>query len=124
MKHFKPSEFMAYEKISAELLFLIDDIREASGYKIRINSDWRPNGSGYHPIGLALDFCWPEQKINSLEQYCLLREFRQIGGLGYYPDWHTPGWHIDLRSGFAQWVRLDGDYFYGWHAMARAIGVL
>ena len=39
----------------------------------------------------------------------------RLGGIGLYPDWNVPGFHIDLRpqnhqSFGARWFRLEGEY--------------
>jgi uncharacterized protein YcbK (DUF882 family) len=31
-------------------------------------------------------------------------------GLGIYPDWNTPGFHLDIRGYSARWGRINGEY--------------
>jgi hypothetical protein len=34
----------------------------------------------------------------------------EICGLGIYPDWAHPGFHLDLRGYKARWGRVEGSY--------------
>lgn len=50
MKYFKESEFNGFEMMDEKLLSMLDELREAYGYPIKITSDYR---SPDHPIEAA-----------------------------------------------------------------------
>jgi hypothetical protein len=60
-----------------------------------------------------------------MEQFAILSSFRRIGGLGWYPKWITPGWHVDLRLGDERlcWVRNAKGTFYGCQDLVRALTI-
>lgn len=125
VRHFNVGEFgPRAELVHPTLVHIMDELRERSGWAIRINVAWAEKGhseKSYHYTGQAIDFAF--LRGSSLEQYCFLREFREIGGIGFYPEWNTPGWHIDLRSGFLQWVRHYGIYTYGPQLMSKFLNM-
>ena len=125
VRHFNVGEFgPRAELVHPTLVHIMDELRERSGWAIRINVAWAEKGhseKSYHYAGQAIDFAF--LRGSSLEQYCFLREFREIGGIGFYPEWNTPGWHIDLRSGFLQWVRHYGIYTYGPQLMSKFLNM-
>ena len=122
-KHFSPEEFGPRpDRVAAELFVLMDKIRAAAGCGIVIHCSWSESGHAersYHYTGQACDFHF--RGLSYLTQYALLREFREIGGLGFYPEWSAVGWHVDLRSGFLQWVCRNNVYQYGWKTMAKEL---
>lgn len=125
VRHFKEGEFgPRADLVAPELIIILDEVRERAGVPLRINCAWAHAGhseKSYHYTGQAVDMSIAGG--TPMEQYCLLREFRQLGGIGYYPEWNTPGWHIDLRSGFLQWVQMNGAYIYGHSFMAKVLGM-
>jgi len=50
MKYFEESEFNGFEMMDEKLLSMLDELREAYGYPIKITSDYR---SPEHPIEAA-----------------------------------------------------------------------
>ena len=125
VRHFNVGEFgPRADLVDPTLVHIMDELRERSGWAIRINVAWAEKGhskKSYHYTGQAIDFAFLGG--SSLEQYCFMREFREIGGIGFYPEWNTPGWHIDLRSGFLQWVHHYGTYTYGPQLMSRFLNM-
>ena len=121
IKHFRREEFKKDpDKISPQLVKLMDGIREVSGFPIVIHVAWDDSGhapNSYHYKGLAVDFHWVASldRFPYLEQFLLLSQFREIGGIGFYPHWNHPGWHIDLRPSTYRmlWFRdAKGKYHY------------
>ncbi len=126
VKHFKPEEFNEPQKIDPSLIYLIDKIRDGYGCPIRINASYATTGhspNSYHYKGLALDFVFLENKPDYLRQFIYLSRFLAIGGLGFYLDWHMPGWHIDLRKvrKRVMWFRRNGVYCYDYKYFVKAL---
>jgi hypothetical protein len=71
---------------------------------IHINAGYALTGhvpTGYHPKGMAIDFS--VQGAGYLECLRTLIDITDggeylFGGIGAYPDWHTPGFHGDIRQ--------------------------
>jgi len=107
LRYFQEDEFMpGAEKSSKEIRFLIDDIRQASTDIAKDKKDvsciihccWAAKGhsaKSYHYTGQAIDF--HITGVPLILQYTILTSFRGIGALGFYPYWHHPGWHLDIR---------------------------
>lgn len=116
VEFFTPNEFgTGVENVSLDLVYLLDRIRRLAKTAIVVHCAWAKTGhsaNSWHYKGLACDFHFTG--LTYLSQYCLMREFRDIGGLGFYPEWNHPGWHVDLRPGFLQWVQRSNEYHYGW----------
>lgn len=123
IKHFSAKEWGPNAHLVApQLIYVLDAVREKAGVPIMIHCAWSESGhstKSYHYTGQAVDFHFGG--LTPLEQYTLLREQRAIGGVGFYPEWNNVGWHIDLRSGFLQWVQLSNVYIYGHREMAAAL---
>lgn len=116
LRYFSRQEFMpGADKSAKALRFLIDDIRHALGKPVILHCVWAPAGhapKSYHYTGQAVDF--HIQGLDLREQYGILSSFREIGGLGFYPEWNNPGWHADIRAGGKrlEWLRWKRNYFY------------
>jgi uncharacterized protein YcbK (DUF882 family) len=65
-----------------------------------------------HYEGNAVDF--HADNITLEEAYvklCKILDLLQLTdrvGLGLYPDWNSPGFHLDLRGSRARWCYRDG----------------
>ncbi len=76
----------------------------------------------FHYKGLATDFRFhfkSRQPKYSLQfQYDTLQDILSVlnlshfCGLGAYPDWQLPGFHLDSRGWRARWIRVRGGYVY------------
>jgi len=74
--------------------------------------------TGYHPRGLAVDFHFGGEaagmriadQADILEAALAALRLDRFTGLGVYPDWHRPGFHLDLRGRRARWGRLGHRY--------------
>jgi len=130
IKHFKPADF-GYDTILQGLewrvVVLLDAIQRAMPAPVRVLTTYTTFGhaaNSYHYQGLAADFQLTSP-VQPFEQFVVLSSFREIGGLGWYPEWNTPGWHIDLRENSRQvrWVRSADHYHYGHHVFTRFMEV-
>lgn len=123
VKNFTQKEFRYDpEKVAPELVYLLDDFRALLGQRVYINVAWSSSGhspKSFHYTGMAVDFHCKEE--NYLDQYALLREFHQLRGVGFYPEWAIPGWHVDLRTEPLQWIFRNNAYHYGHRQIADAI---
>lgn len=133
LRHFTRGEWGpgdAPERVAWDLVRLMDDVREAAGVPITIHEAWAESGhapKSYHYTGLACDFHFkPDDDFRAADQYDLLSEFLEIGGMGYYPGWNQPGWHIDLRPGNRRrcWIMTGDQYFYGCGSLRRGLDIL
>lgn len=138
VKHFLPQEWKKDpDKVAPELVYVTDAIRGETikyrppkGVMMIIHVAWDFSGhssKSYHYTGLAVDFHFKDYQemkhFTYWEQFILLSSFRELGGIGFYPDWKHPGWHIDLRNRNPRllWSRINGKYRYGIDAILRGI---
>jgi len=126
VKHFSPTEWRKDPtKVSSELVYAADEVRDIAGkyypgVKFIIHVAWDDGGhspKSYHYTGLAVDFHFsvPDNvTFPYSEQFALLSSMRVFGGIGFYPFWNHPGWHIDLRDRkpTLYWTRIHGKYIY------------
>ena len=127
VKHFKAHEFSPNPYMMEQtIVFLIDTIRDLFNSPIHITSAWSP-GTGHsatsqHYVGKAVDF-WikdiPFRDAVDLMEGFIASPPRGIGvagriGLGIYPHWVQPGFHLDSRGTFARWgvVKRKGKQIY------------
>ena len=108
--------------INGLLIMLLDKIRECwpdSSFVIHcgFESDGHAKDS-QHKTGNAVDFhvqCAMSfaAQIERLEK--ILKELQVFNrvGLGIYPTWNNPGFHLDVRGSFARWGRI-GDTYVGY----------
>lgn len=94
---------------------LLDDIREALGFQIRIHCAYELNGhksQSWHKNkrGTAVDFHFKTDlsfvnQVNLLVDFLVERGHSMRCGLGIYPDWGKGrgGFHLDTRGFKARW---------------------
>lgn len=102
-------------RMNGALLILLDAVRGIVGFPFVIHSAYRAGaGQGEHGYGNAVDF-----HIEGLEPYMAylklieaLAELQALEfvGLGVYPQWNNPGFHLDGRGRKARWGQLAGKY--------------
>ena len=98
LAHFSDKEF-PFELDGAmdmRLLVLLDVARELVGFPFIIHSSYSLKGhsrTGYHPKGQAVDGHFRD--ISPVAAYGLLDSWWP-GGLGAYPYWNSPGFHLDV----------------------------
>ena len=105
MKYFNPSEFSNFEMMDEKLLAMLDDLREAYGYPIKLTSTYRSpdhpieakkKSPGEHAYGAAVDIaCVGGEATFKLVKAAIEVGFTRIGvsrknnfvhvGIGY-PD--------------------------------------
>jgi hypothetical protein len=118
VKFFSPDEKWGDSgRMDEELIFILDRIRGLFMLPIVIHEGWAPRGTGghvpgsYHYIGKAADFHIEGIRFRDAIDLMLhyvgpmpggLGVSRQIG-LGIYPHWATPGFHLDTRGSYARW---------------------
>lgn len=118
LDHFSPEERWGDSwKVNGLLLKLMDEIRERLGASIVIHCAYEDGGhsnKSQHYLGNAVDFhvvgmpfpeaiYWIEKILDDLHASDWV-------GLGIYPDWNTPGFHLDVRGVKARWGRYRGEY--------------
>lgn len=122
LRYFTKEEFKKDpNRVSKKLVLLMDDIRHqmakiSKNSRCIIHEAWASTGhapKSYHYTGLAIDCHFTGLDI--LTQWGILSSCKEIGGLGYYPDWNNPGWHIDLRPTLYRltWICKRHNYIYG-----------
>ena len=124
MKYFQDAEFKKDpDKVDQLVKDGIDRIRDLAGCKIFINVAWDDSGHSkrsYHYKGEAIDFHFEPNKLTLPEQFsciCAVRDFR---GIGFYPWWNSPGWHIDTRASSLFWLSPEkGKYIYTADALIK-----
>ena len=112
IKHFNPNEKWGNpEKMDFRLIWILDKLREEIGAPFIVHCGYETNGhesNSFHYSGQAVDF-----HVNGIGLYTAWFELIKIwklGGLGIYPHWNNPGFHLDLGS-HRQWYRdKDGNY--------------
>lgn len=130
IKYFRPEEWQKDpERVSPTLVKVLDEIRRVSLFPIVIHVAWDWAGhspKSFHYSGLAVDFHWAvdPKEFSYGEQFMLLSSFRELGGIGFYPYWNNPGWHVDLRDRNPRllWYRDEnGNYVYGYKEIIKAL---
>lgn len=125
LRHFTPKEAWGDpSRMNGILLLLLDTIRSRWGdAEFIIHCGFESGGhtkDSEHKRGSAVDFhikselSFPEQ-IKRMEM--ILRDLQVYDkvGLGIYPDWNRPGFHLDVRGSFARWGRIGAAKYVGWH---------
>jgi hypothetical protein len=109
LRYFKKHEFRKNpDKAHPNTVLLCDDIRHTmtnlsptpADVRMVIHVAWDDNGhapNSYHYKDKALAVDFHIAGVPLPMQYAILTSFRRIGALGFYPWWHSPGWHLDLR---------------------------
>lgn len=124
IKHFDYYEFSSPEdpesglKMDFSLIQGLDELREKTGHPIWINHNGgfathgHSDGS-YHYEGRGADFHfdWPDLPFQ--QQAKLVFNSPAFRGIGLYPGWVHPGFHVDTRlEPFQVWVEREGKYIY------------
>lgn len=97
IKHFKKSEFNFPEELSEKLIENLDKFRDFVDKPIIVHSDYRPNDRGQHGLGLAVDI--HIKNMHVIDQFLCAEKSGLFVGIGVYPNWNSPGLHLDIRQG-------------------------
>lgn len=108
------------DKMSGALLMILFDLRFHSAWKIIIHcgTQGKHCEGSYHYKGLAVDFHFKtpsgsftfREQAKYLMQYLADMQLDSSTGLGIYPQWNNPGFHLDVRGTKARWLKQDGKY--------------
>jgi len=127
VSHFSPKEAWGKaDKMNGTLILLLDRIRHGFGpkeyFNIHRGYDLKAGEKSQHRLGNAVDF--HISNIDFLEAEELLRwhlnklQVANSVGLGCYPFWNNPGFHLDVRGTRARWGRgVDHTYISYRNAM-------
>jgi len=68
-----------------------------------------------HYKGYAIDFHFKTTLSYDVQMDFIISALRKLQvharvGLGLYPDWNSPGFHIDSRGTMARWGYIEGVY--------------
>jgi len=102
------------DEMNGCLLLLLDAVREIVGQQFVIHCGYETEGhtpSSQHYLGNAVDFhiltTIPFQRqIDIMEATLNELQVADVVGLGLYPDWQNPGFHLDIRGNKARWGRV------------------
>lgn len=106
LKYFKKEEFNYPDEFINNggfvLLQKLDEFREFVGKPIIIHSDFRPGDKGQHGKARAVDIHIKGMHI--VDQFLCAERSGFFKGIGVYPEWNSPGLHLDIRKGSsARW---------------------
>jgi len=126
LKNFSPNERDIFGReifrdafiISSDLMMMTDDMvtfakqQYPGAYCLvhDINLGKHSRGS-CHYDGKAIDLHLEGMMLGHMARIAMRYFF---GGIGLYPDWNTPGLHLDIRNTPCTWVQRDGKYIYTW----------
>jgi hypothetical protein len=90
-----------------------------AGFAIRGHSSksqhYKGNAGDFH-VNTTLSY--PEQIECMLEALDDLQVAEKVG-FGIYPDWNSPGFHIDDRGEWARWGYIGGKIYFGTQGFAQ-----
>lgn len=127
LKHFRAAEFKAPSAaVDSRLCYGLDALREDVGGPVVIHCTFDTNG--HEPASRhKLSPCdAADLHVVGVPPATVLRAILAggWGGVGWYPHWNHPGWHLDLRPGTRKyWVRTKDGYVYGLPVLLKAVGL-
>lgn len=116
LKHFNRNEKWGDpDRINGLLLLTLDKLREMINRPFVIHNAYSLSGhseKSQHYIGNAVDFHIENADFrlacNTMITCLSDLQIAHKVGLGIYPDWNCPGFHLDVRGTMARWGRIDG----------------
>jgi len=119
LKHFTAVErWGSPSSMNGLLVILLDTIRDRYGAcRFVIHCGYETAGhvkNSQHPRGNATDFHidTPSPLADQAARLEMIFKDLQVHdrvGLGVYPDWNNPGFHLDI-GGFGRWGRIGKTY--------------
>jgi endonuclease YncB( thermonuclease family) len=118
LKYYKKTEKWEHMNgLTTEMKDTLNKLREEIGLPFNINCGYATNGhspESYHYKGMAVDFYIKEtgfadaykRVVGALSALGIANKV----GLGVYPDWNHPGFHLDVRGRHARWGRIGSTY--------------
>jgi hypothetical protein len=119
IRHFNRAEKWGDpNKINGFLLLTMDALRDIWQSPFVIHCAYDLSGhsaNSQHYLGNACDFHIEDGEPFNLQVAVMARflEKFQVAdrvGLGIYPDWRNPGFHLDVRGQKARWGRINNKY--------------
>jgi len=118
IKYFTPNENWGdADRIDPLLVSGLDLLRDKVGHPFHINCAYAEDGhkdDSWHYKGKAADFIIKDlpfkDAIDKLLEALDELDMSDVVGLGIYPDWNTPGFHLDTRGFKARWGQWQGQY--------------
>lgn len=110
------------------LSFLRKRIREKDPEaRVYIHAGFARDGhskNSQHYKGNAVDFHFVTSMSYPLQIQFMLDSLKELQvhnkvGFGIYPDWNSPGFHIDDRGDMARWGYIDGVIHFGLDGFAK-----
>lgn len=105
------------DKMSGTLLLLLFALRKVIGRTFVIHEGFATSGhttGSQHGLGNAVDFHIQGlpfvEAVAQMETALHALQVADRCGLGIYPDWNNPGFHLDVRGTKARWGRIGRDY--------------
>lgn len=132
LRHFKANERWGNPgKMSWALLFILDELRDRlpDGCYIHINCAYENEGHtsrSFHSRedkGGAVDFVVHGLPFHIAFEFLVknLSEMNIIHGLGTYPNWNTPGFHLDIRDSSLYWIAEGRPQTYRYYTESRDV---
>lgn len=113
IKHFTPQEKWGDpDAMDYTLIWALDKLREKIGMPFIVHCGYETKGhapKSFHKLGQAVDF-----HVKGIGLYTVWEEMDKmwwLGGLGIYPYWNNPGFHLDLGPCRRWHKNTKGDYF-------------
>jgi len=120
LEYFKRTEAWGDpDRMDIMLLFLMEKIRGhlPPGHWVKIHKGFATRGhspQSQHYVGKAVDFhvvgCSLRVADSHIMRYLHNTGMIELVGVGIYPQWKDPGFHLDTRGERASWAKLDGKY--------------
>lgn len=120
IENFSPKENWGDpNKMSGTLLLTLDAVRRFYDHPFVIHCGFATTGhseASFHYKGEASDFDIKEPGVSfhtQIIKFLHILDGLQLSGsvgLGIYPQWNNPGFHLDVRGESARWGYLNGDY--------------
>jgi uncharacterized protein YcbK (DUF882 family) len=137
VRHFSSNEKWGDPlEMDRELIFLLDALRDLCHSRFIIHCGYERAGhteKSQHYLGRAVDFHIEQTSFRDAVD--LIVELvgpppRGLGvgnriGLGIYPHWANPGFHLDTRGTFARWgavTRGGSQVYVSWNEAIEVIG--
>lgn len=104
-------------KMSGVLLLVLRALRQAVGKPFVIHCGYELTGhtsDSKHHTGEAVDFHVADMPyvnaVLAIQAATVALQVDGFIGLGIYPEWEHPGFHLDIRPNRARWGRVGGKY--------------
>jgi len=105
------------DRMSPLILSSIDIIRHLVGWPfvVHYGTQGEHSEGSTHYTGLAIDGHFVTDVPLYFQALRVMEKLHLVGldkkmGIGLYPDWDSPGFHLDRREELARWGRIGLDY--------------